>query len=235
VLGIDITNAVAGVLLLAAGPIECSVPKPPVINIIPTTEKVRFDYSKTTAELTAMQSDTVLPYAPNVDVTTGGLRMDRPESWTQIQWGYQEYPQFGAVCLWYDQIDIKIKLAPVVYIAKEFNKSKCRNEILKHELKHVEVDRIVYNDYAQQIGAAVEGAVNSAGALGPYRMEDMDIVRVNIKQHIDNAIASKERNLFETMTKKQQAVDSLEEYERISEVCADLNDRRLKKERRRKK
>lgn len=218
-LGIDIANMAATTFLLVANPLQCMVPKAPVININPVTEKVRYDYSKKSAELSAMKNDTVSPYAPGVDISTGGLRKDAPQTQLSISWGYREYPRLNAICLWYDKIDIKVTLSPVVYIAKEYNKRGCKEKILKHEMRHVNVDHIVVNEYAQELGVAVQNAVNSAGALGPYPTSQLDKARDSIKRHVEKAVESKSAMLSNRMRELQREVDSLEEYERISKHC----------------
>lgn len=204
--------------LLVAANIQCTVPEAPRIYITPRTDPIVYDYSKTSAELGVHQSDTINPYGANVDTSTGGLREDKPQLKMEVFWKMREY-QGGEVCLWYDEVKVDIHLQPKIYIAKEFNKGRCRDAIMTHELKHVQVDRDVMNKYAQLIGQSVQQAVNSMGAVGPYNKHRLDSVQQSMASHIRNAVMQYQLPLQEEMRRRQSQVDSLEEYTAVSKIC----------------
>lgn len=210
-------------LILAATPVQCSIPVAPIINIKPVTADIQYDFSKTDQQLTAMKSNTISPYGINADMVTRGLRHDKPTMDYNIQFGSAVHPSSGTFCVWYKQIDINIKLSPKIYIAKGYNKGKCGQFILNHEKKHVLVDRQVMNKYAQMMGKSVQNAVNMAGALGPYNMDKVDSVRDGMSKHIDSALQSVLLLMQNEMNNKQQAIDSKEEYDAGHEACKELN------------
>ncbi|MFN3826954.1 MAG: hypothetical protein ACK4NR_04940 [Micavibrio sp.] len=209
--------------ILSPRDVVCTVPKAPMIKIEPKAAAVRYDYSKTTAELTRQGSQTVNPYAANVDSTTGGLRADTPKIRSDVKTSIMTYPALGVGCLWYEEVSVVIELSPVIYIAKEFQKDPaCKAAIMEHELKHVSVDRDVINNYATQIGKAIQTAVNRAGALGPFKVAELDAQQDNLMDHIQSAISSQQVILDKDMRSRQARVDSLEEYERVSAICKDV-------------
>lgn len=214
------TIAMTGLLTLAsAAEIKCTVPKAPVISINPVSRPVKYDFSRSSKQLTGQKSNTVSPYAPDADTTTGGLRHDQPTMKFGVQWGYVEYPTEKAVCLWYDSVTVDIELKPQIFIAKEYSKGPCRDAILEHERKHVVVDREVMNKYAQEIGAAIQEAINQAGALGPYNLDELETIQKQLVEHVQSAVSSRELILTKEMRARQQTVDSLEEYERVNAIC----------------
>lgn len=206
----------------SASEVVCTVPKSPMIQILPKTSEVKYDYSKTTKQLTQQGSNTVNPYAANVDTTTGGLRSDSPKMRSNVKMGTLTYPGLKVGCIWYDTIEVNIELNPVISIAKEFQKEPCKSAIIKHELKHVSVDREVMNKYANQIGLSVKSAVNQAGALGPFNISEMNAHQDRLIEHIQSAINSQQLALDKEMRQKQAQVDSLAEYEQVSKVCKDV-------------
>ncbi|QQG35996.1 MAG: hypothetical protein HYS17_10920 [Micavibrio aeruginosavorus] len=206
----------------SAGEVTCTVPKSPMIQILPKTAEIKYDYSKTTRQLTQQGSNTVNPYAASIDTTTGGLRSDAPKMRSNVKMGTLTYPGLKVGCIWYDTIEVNIDLNPVISIAKEFQKEPCKSAIIKHELKHVSVDREVMNKYANQIGQAVKAAVNQAGALGPFNINEMNAQQDRLMEHIQSAINSQQLALDKEMRQRQAQVDSLEEYEQVSKVCKDV-------------
>ena len=204
------------------GRVTCSVPKAPTIQVLPKTKDIAYDYSQTTQQLTARRTTSPGPYGSNIDTATGGLRADQISTSSNIKMGTMVYQSQNAGCIWYDEVTVNINLNPVIYVAKEYQKEPCKGAILKHELRHVEVDRFVVNKYAQQIGAAIQNTVNKAGAVGPFPASDMNRQQDQLIKHIQAAIKSQEHLLDQEMRTLQSQVDSLEEYERISKICKDL-------------
>ncbi len=203
----------------SAADVRCVVPKAPVIQVLPKSAAIRYDYSQTAEQLTARGSNTVNPYAANVDSTTGGMRVDNARISSHIKMGTQTYPSLKVGCIWYDSITVNISLSPVIYIAKEYQQEPCRSGITEHELKHVSVDREVMNKFSREIGLSVQEAVNQAGAFGPFNAQEMPEHQERLIQHIKSAVDSRQLMLEKEMRTRQGQVDSLEEYKRVSKIC----------------
>ncbi len=216
--------AIAIILILAAFParsqtMACIVPKAPLVDIKVATNPVEYDFSKSAAALGGVKTDTVSPYAPGADTVSGGLREDHPTVSTEVGWKIQYDEGRHIACMWYDTITIRIRLDPKIYVAQEFNQGVCREEILRHERRHVDVDHIVINKYARNMGEAVRSAVNSAGAIGPFDYDDLERMKAMSSRHIESAVDSQQLLMQKEMRHLQSQVDSLDEYERISKQC----------------
>jgi len=200
-------------------PMVCQVEKAPKINVRPMTANIRYDKSKTSAELSQLKTSTVSPYGLGVDQTTGGLRHDQPTIETTMRFLIQQDSRSGSICLSYDTINVDIKLQPKIYIAREFNTGRCAREVLAHEKKHVAVDRAVINKYAKKMGTAIQQAVNKAGALGPFPAHRQDEIQAMMQQNISSALNSVTLALTNEMNIRQQEIDSREEYDRVGQYC----------------
>jgi hypothetical protein len=78
------------------------------------------------------------------------------------------------------------------------------------------------NKYAALLGKSIENAVNLAGAQGPYNVSQAEDVRQSMKLHIDSAIQSVMLLMQGEMNRRQQAIDSLQEYEAGRSICKDV-------------
>ena len=202
---------------------ECVVAEAPSITVKVKTDEIDYDYAKSASELSKMKSDSVSPYAAGADTISGGLREDHPEIRSQIEWNLQYEPRKNIGCMWYDTIAISVQLKPKIYVAKEFYASPaCRDAILQHERRHVEVDRKVMNKYAAAMGKAVQAAVNKAGAVGPFNLDDQEKMKTMSSRHIESALDSQRLLMEKEMRVLQGQVDSLEEYKRVSAFCKDV-------------
>ena len=212
----------------AQKPTTCPISKAPIINVRPQTKPIQYDKTKTSAQLSSLKSNTISPYGLGVDQTTGGLRHDQPTMSTQMKFNILTNPQTQTICLSYDTINVDIQLQPKIYIAKEFNTGRCAREVLEHEKKHVNVDRKVINKYTRLMGLAIQKAVNSVGAVGPFPVSRSEELQKMMSGHIESALASVQLSMTNEMNTRQQQVDSLEEYERVGQYCEKASQRAFK-------
>lgn len=217
---IQVMAVSAGLMVTpVAMPTSCHLSKAPVININPITNDIQYDTSKTSAELTAIKSNTISPYGLNVDQTTGGLRQDKPSMTYQMKYHVVTDPNTQTFCMSYAQINVDIKLQPKIFIAKEYNVGECGKMVRGHEKKHVTTDRWVINKYAKQMGLAVQNAVNSAGIIGPFPTSRIEEMQKVMGKHITSALDSVQLAMKNEMNIRQQHVDTLQEYDRVSQYC----------------
>lgn len=199
--------------------ITCTINQAPIINIVPQTKEIEYDGTKTSAQLTAVKSDTVSPYGLGVDTTTGGLRHDQPRMLLSITTNNIVNKKTQTFCMSYATITVGILLQPRIYLAKEFNSGQCGKMVLGHEKKHVTTDRWVMNKYSKQMGLAIQQLVNSSGVIGPLPVAQMEQAQTMMNQRIDNAIHATVEQMKQEMHIRQGHVDSLEEYERVNQYC----------------
>ena len=229
--GIDFIHNTASILMLAAaplGPMKCAVPKGPQVVISPRTAEIAYDFSRSTAELSAMArklgtTPTGAPQGRGQDSQTGGLRYDRPVIKSAVTWGYTQETMGDVptrVCLWYSKITVDIEMKPVIYLAKERSApGPCRDAILIHERRHVQVDREVMNRFAADVGRAIQRTVDETGAFGPFPAANREALGKELIGRIHKVLDMHEKAMSATMDARQMEVDSAAEYARISKIC----------------
>ncbi len=217
--GLDIF--VAGALHLAAADLKCSANKPPTINVLPSDTQIIYDHSKTQRQLDNFQTDTISPYAANVETHVGGLMSGQVQIQQQMQFMKETHPRFNAGCISYHDVTVRIVIKPTIYIAKDYAQDSCMYKaVMEHEKKHIKVDRWIVNKYSQRIGQDLFASMKKIGYThGPYRLQDLPAAQERLQVLMSN-IVDRETDIMNAERRKlQQQVDSLAEYERVSNLC----------------
>jgi len=215
-LGLD-SVALSGLMMLAS--VECTADIKPQIHIQPRTQDIQYEFRYTSEELTRLKASSMGAQALGADMVTGGLREDEPKIGVNVSWKVQEYTHKDAACIWYDKIHVTIDLAPKIYIAKDFNYSPCRKEIIEHEKDHVRVDRKIFNKYSQKMARSVENAVRKMNVNGPYRKDQIPMVQEKMAKYIQNSVMAQVDGINKDMKVLQAKIDSPQEYARITKIC----------------
>jgi hypothetical protein len=206
------------------GPMACRVEAAPQINVAVRSDDIHYDYSKSAAELKALENNKASsPYPPGADTATGGLRADHPTVATSVTLDIVSNLWSKQGCARYKSIDIEIHLRPQIYVAKEYDTGVCRQAVLAHELKHVQVDRDVMNKYAAIIAPQVQDIVNRIGALGPFGAESTEAVKAQAAGYVTVATDRIEKAMETELNTRQKDVDSLEEYRYVGSFCQDVH------------
>jgi hypothetical protein len=203
----------------ALTPVQCTVDRAPVITVHYASAPVKYDFSRSAMALTRMRSDTNSPYGPGVVTQTEGLRMDTPTIYTKTWEQVTNYPLQHEICVSYDKVDVKIALKPTIFIASKWKPGPCKSAILGHEEKHIRVDHEIMNDVVPQIRQKVEAAVADIGAVGPLDQSQEDKTSKFMTDHVDVAVNALMTPMHEEMVRLQGQVDSLQEYQRVSAIC----------------
>jgi hypothetical protein len=204
------------------------VPQAPQVIVTPRTAEIVYDFSRSTVELGAMgrklgTTPTGAKASRGQDSQTGGLRYDRPVIKSGVTWGYMQETMGDVptrVCLWYNKITVDIELKPVIFLAKERSApGPCRDAILVHERRHVQVDREVMNRFATDVGRAIQRTVDETGAFGPFPAANREALGKELTARIHKVLDMHEKAMVATMDARQMEVDSAAEYARISKIC----------------
>lgn len=213
--------AMTGLLHLAAAEVQCAPRKAPEITVVPSNSKIRYNFTKSQTDLDGFDIDTLSPYGPNKETHVGGLMEGEISVEHRIRFMQETYQSLDQGCLHIDTIDVKIHIDPIIYIASEHKEGSCKHDaILDHEKKHVRVDRITVNKYAKKIGKALQAELRSSGAsYGPFSGASLPEEQSRIQEIVGDIIKLETNRMNQERRKKQQEVDSLEEYERIDRMC----------------
>ncbi len=212
-------------LILAAGGQElCQMEQPTNIDIRPSTEKVEFVTHLSLADLQQQETDTLNPYGSGTQSVTQGFAQGRISMKAEIKLDLKPLPKYRAACIWYDTISVKFSIDPAVYIAKEVYKDRCmKKAVMDHEMKHVMADRKLVNRYSQIMGQKIMTGLKARGFMaGPVKAEAAQATADQMRRTAEQIIETEFQRMQLDRTDMQRAIDSLEEYERVSALCPDF-------------
>ena len=201
--------------------IECHAKTPPRINVQPVKSRIKYDFTKSKADLNSIDVDTISPYGPQHKTNVSGLMSGAIQLKSNVSFIHETYKFLGRGCVFLKGVDVKIHLDPTIFIAREFPRGTCMHQaILGHEFEHVEIDRVIINKYTNLIGKAVERVIAQEGSTyGPMKERRMVEIQEQVKNSIHKAVLRMNDDLNEERARRQQALDSLEEYESIGNRC----------------
>ena len=227
--GIDPVT-LSSLLILAGNVATCPAHEPTKINVIPRTEKVKYDYSQTLEEIQDYSTDTVDPYGFHGTTITQGFMKGTVQLEHSMKLGHYTDNQYGFVCLWYDEITVKLHIDPTIVIAKELYKDKCmRQAILGHESKHVRVDREIVNKYAKLMGGKLVKALTSRGfSAGPMKVDRAKEVSQKMQRVVGQILALEDQKMNIDRQERQREVDTLEEYNSVDDKCPSFERKKVK-------
>lgn len=219
VLSLIIGLAFIGAKAHAHMPSSCKAYAPPAIEIIFEENDLAIGLTKDTDALAQKAG------RPSQDEggKTAGLA---DSSFSVIQdLDYKEdQPSEDSWCVSVEKITLRITLKPSIWLAKDYHSDSCRlNAVYEHELKHVEIDRMLEPLFREKL----TDALNFLYSV-PYDYA-RDAVDEKNKQDIKWAFFTEARTALEPIIAllqherldMQQDVDTPEEYQRLSAACAD--------------
>lgn len=201
--------------------IVCEAPSKPTVKVVPSKSTISYDFSVPQSGLNNKQIDTESPYGAGHETEVGGLMSGEISIESRMSFIQSQYTHVNKVCLHYDQIEVTLHIDPTIYIASEYTQGSCKhNAIMEHEKKHVKVDRIVVNRYANRIAKAITHALNKYGSsYGPYDMANMEKAQESLQKYITGIVDKESANLSSERRRLQQSVDTKKEYERVRLQC----------------
>lgn len=209
-------------ILAASTPLECDMPAPTQISVVPRTSKLVIDTNLSHADMQKQAVDTINPYGYGKVTHTNGFMKGDLKFQARVLLDYAQMPQYeSAFCVWYKEVEITIDIKPEIVIANEVAQDKCMYKaVLEHEMKHVHVDRKVTNKFAQTVGKKVfDGLAERGFKAGPMKAEHVEKINERMKKTVEQLVEFEFRKFEIERQEAQQAVDSLEEYEAVSAKC----------------
>ncbi len=205
--------------------ITCLSKIPPQINVKPSKSHVKYDFTKTKAQLNSVDVDTISPYGPHHKTNVSGLMSGSIQLKNRVSFIYETYDRAKLGCVYLKAVDVEIHVEPTVFIAKEFPEGGCMHSaILAHEFKHVREDQLIVNKYINVIGRKISGIIDQYGSTyGPMKKRRMAERQEDMKNIVHRAIIDMNDDMNIERQRRQQAIDSLEEYESIGFQCKSRN------------
>lgn len=104
-----------------------------------------------------------------------------------------------------------------LYVAREIPRNTCGfDEVYRHELKHIEVNRSLLQAYAPLVSERLREHLRLNGVI---RQENPDYAVSQLRARLKDIVEKTMQDIDRENTERQSAVDSREEYERISNAC----------------
>lgn len=201
--------------------LECVARMAPQINVKPVTKNVKYDFTKTKAQLNAFDVDTISPYGPQHKTMVSGLMSGSIQTKSQVEFMHEKYEARDIGCVYLKAANVTISIDPTIFIAREYPKGSCyHNAVLTHEMKHVREDQLIVNKYVSRIGRALKDIIDSQNAaFGPYRLNQLSNVQINVQESINKVVTRFNEDMNQERRRRQQAIDNIEEYESIGARC----------------
>lgn len=221
---VDPLTTMALIVLAGASADTCGAVTPTDIKIVPGTKEVVVDTSRSLAQIQGVDIDTINPYGYEKITHTYGFMDGGFGMRAETGLDFQIASRGKGYCLWYNKVQINLDLTPNIVIASEIAKDRCMyRAILKHEMKHVKVDRRIANKFAKSIGRKVYDGLKARGfSVGPIGSSQVQVTSARMRKTVQQIIGFEFKKLEIERAERQQAVDSLEEYTSISAQCPDF-------------
>ncbi len=204
------------------GLFSCDNIPTPIVNVISKEDPIIFKYDKYSNELqNSFDIDTISPYAAHEKTKLGGLTSSNITIQTEFKISWSTNPILNKTCMWFDKINVTIKNSPTVYIAKEYKRNRCRrNTTLQHEMKHVNTDRDIIEEYLPMIKTTAARIGKISAPRKPIASKNIQSTKENIAKAINEALQEVSKKLEKTQRIRQQQIDTREEYDRLSRACS---------------
>lgn len=204
-----------------AQPITCPAQKSARVDVRWRSEPIKYDMTQSQDVLGQGQIDTENPYGTHVATDVGGLMTGKIRYQSGVEISTLEYPASKLTCLWIDKVTVDITIDPTIQIASEHPQGSCEyNAILEHENKHVATDKNVVQDHLELIRRATGEAVQKVGVVGPKPFSMADGFKKKMSDYVQDQLKSVVDEMYQDRTRRQQRIDTKEEYDRVQAVCA---------------
>lgn len=184
------------------------------VHITPRFDEPAYDYTASIADITRMAADT---HHSIHEALTLGLTRYEPILGISAPLVSMQLPD-GTTCAYVDHVDVTVGYQNViVYVASEIPQDSCGfGEVMGHEQKHINVNQQILQEYAPRI----------SDGLGVYLQTNAVFIEQDPQDAL-NLLREKMQETLKTImdemsadnVARQAAVDSVEEYQRVSNSC----------------
>lgn len=201
----------------------CSKPETPVqIHIKREVRQVTIDHRLDRAALQRLPNDTISPYGDHYQTHINGLMRGTIGMTTKTSLAWESDKKRDMNCLRYHRIDVTLSFDPIIHIARDIPKNSCLYQaVLEHERKHLDVDLQIIRDYEVQLTSQLNQYLNSNHVqnIAPIRQAALSSAKQLMMKEIESIIQRIHQSLQLERKNRQQAIDTLEEYQRVAALC----------------
>lgn len=195
----------------------CDALSLPYVNVGVVQHPVHFDYTRTLAQLSSIENDTLFSLQ---DAQVGGLSAGGIDASAGVQFETDRSFFTGATCISIASIDVQLHVRPLIYIARELQPGTCERRALQaHEMEHVAVDRQIAEEFVPRIWAALTETSGGLQEIGRVPREFVPAVQTDMRNAIGTRLDREIGAMQVVRDRRQQAVDSPENYRKLAEAC----------------
>lgn len=188
-------------------------PKPKVYFSMRKTP-TRFNFSKTTKELTAANLTKSAQWAGWIN--EGIMSSKFPNYRLGVQTKMRIYPDIGKTCHWVDSIKFNWVFSPTIFIAKDYRRGSCKyNTVIAHERQHVKIDIAILKKYRDKIKNNLKIQASYPITSGPVSSH----AKVNLLKEVEKSLKPLIDQMVKERTIEQGKIDTVEEYTKLGNMC----------------
>jgi hypothetical protein len=205
-----------------AGEALCAGLPPPVIDVKIRYGAVTFDTRRSMDELAGLRIDTASPWPESYHTGVGGVMQGAISTDHNIRFNRATDAKTGRGCVWFDRVEVTLRLDPKIYIARDLQNKECWfREVFAHEAKHIEEDRALLEKYRRVVAQGLTFAFADTRdyAVGPIGASGMDTVRNYLENNVVDTVGGLINRMMRERAQRQQAIDNIGEYMQISRKC----------------
>lgn len=122
----------------------------------------------------------------------------------------------GRVCA-RPRVVVELSVAPItLYIAREYVNDECQLRVIReHEQRHVDV----FTAFAEEAPTRLQASLAETIGTRPHYGSDMDEVQHRLEKRIGATLTAFMRDAERVLAERQAAVDTPEEYARVTNAC----------------
>jgi len=200
----------------------CGKSAPPVITVNVVTGPVTFDTKQSADALRHIEIDTVSPWPETYHTAVGGIMQGRISADHKITFNRAKDVKRGSACVWFERIDVTLRADPKIYIANDLQDKTCWfREVFAHEAKHVAEDHALLERYKQRVkdGLYMVFSTHADYASGPVPLVGLKATQGQMKENVTQALNAMFAMMARERAQRQQSLDNLGEYIKISRGC----------------
>ncbi|MEM6901889.1 MAG: hypothetical protein AAF556_01455 [Pseudomonadota bacterium] len=188
---------------------------PALVNVEIVPWNVRYDYTRSQAELSALVSRHAWLSAAH---SARGLYESEIMHRHRISFHEEQGGWVSSNCLAVSELGVQLTYhQPTIYLARELAWARCvANEVRKHEEKHARVDRQMMD----WMRAYTEGEITKWLSERPVgEPDDLQLAKAQIDSEVKAVLERAVKVFADERNRRQLAIDTPEEYARIEAAC----------------
>ncbi|MGQ9369899.1 hypothetical protein [Azospirillum sp. ST 5-10] len=194
----------------------CPSFEPPTVTVDLRMAPLSHDFGRSVDQLAALPGRAPGPAGAGRGHVLGLTQVEFGER-SEIAVGFQRLGD-GSFCGALSTVDITFGAQErTVYVARELPRGSCiHDEVLTHEMRHVAVDEALVEEYRPIVKRRLDSVV---GRVGTKRGRSQNQVMSALRRPVEAEMKKILRDFAREREKRQARIDTVDEYERVSQSC----------------